>query len=584
MRNMIKLLFKVADTDTKYIKKMFLYRFFYSISVGFVIAGILYFLITVTNEIFYNEPITMFDVYVVFGIMLISFILRVIFMYFSLINKAICQFNITAKKRLEIGDRLKNVNMGFFSENRLGEIVSELTTVLSDFEALGLKFFEEMFGGFIQTIIMAIGIMFFDFITGIIIIVTLLLSLLVNALFQHKADKINKKLHMLRINLNADILEYVQGIAVIKSFGKGKDRFRKLESSILDTASEFFNQEKSFSVAHFLFTGVLKLGAFSVIFTSVYRYTRGNLDATHSLLLIMMSFIAFDGFEMMLTILNIKQMTLIGLEKVISLQNIKTIDSGKLKEITVPNITFNNVCFRYLDENDLLFDNLSLDIPEYKTTAIVGSSGSGKTTILSLMARFFDVESGEILLNGIDIKKYDYDYLLSMFSFVFQDVYLFDDTIKNNIKFGFDSATDGEVIEVSKKARCHDFIMKLEEGYNSKLNEGGSNLSGGEKQRISIARAMLKPSKFVILDEATSSVDPENEEELILALDELSKNKTVITIAHRIKTIRNADQLIVMDKGKIVGRGTHSTLINKDGLYKSFIQSRKMSSNWKIVK
>lgn len=577
----INLLFEIAGQNGKYIKRMFVYRLLYSISFGLIIGAVLYFLMKISDSVFNKTTLTTNDVFIVFFIMLISVIGRVIFMYFSLKNKAIGQFNITSEKRIKIGNRLKDVYMGYFSENRLGDIVSGLTSVLSEFEMLGLKFFEELFGGFIQTVIMAIGIMFFDITTGIIILITVIIALCTNALFQAKSDRINKKLHELRINLNSDILEYINGIAVIKSFGIGKERFKQLKDSIYKTSKAFFEQEKSFALANFIFVSILKLGVFIIILSSVSRYVNGAIPAYKSILLIVMSFVSFEGFEMTLTVLNIKQMAILGLQKINALETIEVTSSGKLKSIKTPSVEFKNVEFTY-DKERKIFDKVNLFIPEYETTALVGSSGSGKTTICNLIARFWDIDKGTILIDGKDIKKYNYDYLLSTFSFVFQDVYLFDDTIMNNIKFGNPRATNDEIIEVSKKAKCHDFITKLKDGYDTKLNEGGSNLSGGEKQRISIARAMLKQSKFVILDEATSSIDPENEEELISAIKELTKNKTVITIAHRLKTVKTAKQILVMDKGKIVSRGNHEELIGQDGLYSHFIKSREVASKWTI--
>ena len=230
-----------------------------------------------------------------------------------------------------------------------------------------------------------------------------------------------------------------------------------------------------------------------------------------------------------------------------------------------------------------VFEGLSLSIPEGKTTAIVGPSGSGKTTLCNLAARFWDVQSGEVLVDDQNVKGYDYDALLANFSFVFQDVYLFDDTIRNNIKFGNPEASDEEMMAVSKRARCHDFIMGLPDGYDTVLQEGGSNLSGGERQRISIARAMLKPSKIVILDEATSSIDPENESQLLAALDNLLQGKTTIVIAHKLNTIRNADQIVVLGKDGVDSIGSHEELLRKSAIYRGFVLGKKEAASWLVT-
>ena len=225
---------------------------------------------------------------------------------------------------------------------------------------------------------------------------------------------------------------------------------------------------------------------------------------------------------------------------------------------------------------------MSFQVREGTTTAIVGPSGSGKTTLCRLMARFYDVSEGRITLGGHNLKEFTCDSLLSNISMVFQNVYLFHDTIKANICFGTEQASEKEMIRAAKQACCHDFIMELPAGYDTIIGENGASLSGGEKQRISIARAIMKDAPVIILDEATANVDPENEKELIEAIQALTKEKTVLMIAHRLKTVRNADQIFVIDKGRIIQRGTHDELVKQDGIYRRFVDSRRQAIGWKI--
>ena len=226
---------------------------------------------------------------------------------------------------------------------------------------------------------------------------------------------------------------------------------------------------------------------------------------------------------------------------------------------------------------------MSLRIPEKTTTAFVGPSGSGKTTLCHLMARFWDVQEGEVLLGGRNVKDYSFDSLMKNFSFVFQNVYLFEDTVANNIRFCEPEAPMERVVEAAKKARCHDFILSLPNGYDTVIGEGGASLSGGEKQRISIARAIMKDAPVIILDEATANVDPENETELTAAIEALTREKTIIMIAHRLKTVRHADQIFVIDSGRIAQKGTHDELMQQEGIYKSFVEGRREAASWKLT-
>ena len=254
---------------------------------------------------------------------------------------------------------------------------------------------------------------------------------------------------------------------------------------------------------------------------------------------------------------------------------------GRIKDLIKKyDIEFKNVSFGYDDR--VILNDVSCLIRENSMTAIVGPSGSGKTTFCNLIARFWDVSSGEIKIGRTNIKDYTVENLMDNISMVFQDVYLFEDTIENNIKFGTQNATKEDVIEAAKKAQCHDFIVSLPQGYDTFIGEGGASLSGGEKQRISIARAMLKDAPIIIFDEATANIDPENEDKLKLAIESLTNNKTVIMIAHRLKTIRNASQILVLNKGCIEQRGTHEELMRQGGIYKDFVNTKSMSENWSL--
>jgi len=544
------------------------------------LSAILFCLMRICESIFDGRNVLMEDVYVVFAIAAVSMIGKILFGYLADRNKYIASYSLGAENRLYIGDRLKNVHMGYFSTNSLGNVAGGLSTVIGDLETIGVMIIEQMLVGTIQTLIMVAFVLPYDFITAVIILVTLIAGLAVNMATQKKTDTLTEKLLGLKLDLSSKMLEYVKGIGITKAFGKDKNTVKELNESITKSRKGFLAVEKVLVPVQFLFLSVFKIGICIIIVSSLMRYFSDNIAAAKSVILIVASFVVFSGFEIAGSMQSIKGVAVQNLNSVIHLRSLPVIEEGNKTEIDKAEISMKNISFSY--DEARLFNNLSLLVPEGKTTALVGFSGSGKTTLCNLMARFWDVNSGEVTVGNTNIKKYKYDELLSNFSFVFQDVYLFDDTIKNNIKFGNPSATDEQMIDIAKKAQCHDFIMQLPEGYDTVLQEGGSNLSGGERQRISIARAMLKNSKFVILDEATSSVDPENEKQLLLALKNLLQGKTTIIIAHKLSTVKNADQIIVLKNGAIEQTGTHTELASEKGIYKDFLENRRQSEEWSI--
>jgi len=580
VRELIKTLYEVSGSYSKKITKMLIFDIFKGIFEGVALGAILFCLIKICENIFNGQPVLMKDVYVVFAIAAASMIGKIIFGYLADRNKYIASYSLGAENRLYIGDRLKNVNMGYFSSNSLGDVAGGLSTVIGDLETMGVFIIEQMLVGTIQTLIMVAFVMPYDFVTAVIILLTLIAGISVNMITQRKTDRLTERLLGLKLDLSSKMLEYVRGIGITKAFGKDKNTVKELNESITKSRKGFLDVEKILVPTQFMFLLVFKIGICVIILSSLMRYFSGNVEVTKAIILIVMSFVVFSGFELAGSMQNIKGVAVQNLNSVLNLRNLPVIEEGEKTEIDKAEISMENISFSY-DEAEL-FNNLSMTVPEGKTTALVGFSGSGKTTLCNLMARFWDVNSGDVNVGSTNIKEYKYDELLSNFSFVFQDVYLFDDTVRNNIKFGNPNATDEEMMEIAKKAQCHDFIMKLPQGYDTILQEGGSNLSGGERQRISIARAMLKRSKFVILDEATSSVDPENEKQLLMALKSLLKDKTTIIIAHKLSTVKNADHIIVLKNGAIEQIGTHDVLASEQGIYKDFIETRKQSERWEI--
>ena len=580
MIELIKRLYIVAGEQSGRITKMLIFNTLKSFFESFMLGGVLFLLMKICEGIFDNNPVIMKDVYTVAMIEVIGVTGKITCGYFADKNKNTASYSLGAENRLIVGDRLKKVNMGYFNDNSLGDVAGRMSTAITELETIGVLIITALISGTIQTVMMGIFIFPFDMITGLIILATIAIGLLINNLVQNKMDKLTTVLLKIRINLSAKTLEYVKGISVLKAFGKNKEVAKELEDSISATRKGFLDIEKIMAPIQLLYLAVFKLGIVAIIGTSLLRFLNGELNPTKSIMLIVASFVVFSGIEMVGGMQNLKGIAVQDLDSVMKLRSLKVIDEGEKTEINEPSVELKDVNFSYGDGE--LFHKLNLTVPSGKTTAIVGFSGSGKTTLCNLVSRFWDVTGGEVLIDGKNVKDFNYDAFLANFSFVFQDVYLFDDTVRNNIKFGNQDATDEEMIEVAKKARCHDFIMSLPDGYDTVLQEGGSNLSGGERQRISIARAMLKPSKIVILDEATSSIDPENEKQLLQALDYLLKDKTTIIIAHKLNTIKNADQIVVLDKGGIESYGTHAELMEKSPIYQKFVAYRETAAKWEI--
>ncbi|UZQ50122.1 ABC transporter ATP-binding protein [Clostridium kluyveri] len=528
-----------------------------------------------------GENITMETVFLAFLIMAVGLTGKILFGYLANEKRSIACFSMCSDKRIEIGDRLKRMPMGYFSSNRLGEISSVVTTTIGDIENKAGDILDKIIVGFIHAVIISIVISLFDWRIGIISILAIILGMIVNSILQKKSIDIAPKRQEAQSALVSAVLEYIQGISIVKSFGLGEKSNRAVDEAVEESRKRNMGLEKVFNKLIALYLYVFKIAACTIILMSCYLFSGGRLSLLSTLMMVISSFVIYSYIELIGTVSGVLRLLDSSMDKIQAVEEIPLMDeNGRDIQPENYNIELKNVSFSY-DERKIL-DNITLTIPQNSTVAIVGPSGGGKSTICSLIARFWDVNEGRVLLGGYDVKEYTCESLMRNISMVFQNVYLFHDTILNNIKFGYPEVTMEEVVEAAKRASCHEFIEKLPEGYNTLIGEGGSSLSGGEKQRISIARAILKDAPIIILDEATSSVDPENENQLQLAIRELTKYKTVIMIAHRLSTVRNADKIFVLSEGHIVQSGKHEELINEEGIYREFIQIRKKAIGWNL--
>ena len=559
-------------------------KFYTSVCLGLLKAFIIAFRIPAIGLVvmaIINNNVSMQTVGLSLGMMLLSVILNILISLKVTMLQTEAGYHTCTHKRIEIAEHMRYLPMGYFNQNSLGQITSVTTNTLESLADVATRVVMMTLEGFLTAGTITVFVFIYDWKIGLILLAGLILFLLPNGLMRWQAGNVSEAKQQADTDLVAVVLEYSQGIAEVKNYNIVQLSAKKLSHAIenkrhLDTKLTWVTSP------YIALQGMItKLTGTIMGLFSIYFYLQGSMSLLICIMMLISAFMIYeslDGVGSFSSLLRIVDLSVDMVNKVLS---IKPMDiSGKDLQSKTSNIKLDHVSFSY--ESKKIIDDVSLDIPEKTTTALVGPSGSGKTTLCNLIARFWDVESGSISLDGHDVKEYSYDSLIRNFSFVFQTVYLFEDTIENNIKFGNPDASHEEVVAAAKKAACHDFILSLPEGYQTKIGEGGASLSGGERQRISIARAIIKDAPIIILDEATANVDPENEEALMQAIHSLTKDKTIIMIAHRLKTVERADQIVVLDKGRIVEQGKHRELLAKQGLYSRFIQERRSAASWRI--
>lgn len=488
---------------------------------------------------------------------------------------------VAAGQRIHLGDVLKRVPLGYFSQNSVGDILAGVTTELSVLELQGMKMVDAVINGYAKFIAIVLCLIFFSPVAAAISVIGVVFSALALHGISRHSEKTATTAHEAVENMSGAAIEYIRGLSIVKSFGQegaSTQSFRSANKALKDIR---IGIEKGFTPFNCLHLFALKLASMGIVFICAWQAAQGLMSMAFFLMFVLFSFVMFGSVENINDAAHLLGVIDSAMDKLEALENAEYIDQdGTDIKPTSYDIEFKDVSFGYDDR--MVLHDLNFTIPQNATTAIVGPSGGGKTTLCNLIARFYDVNSGTITLGGTDIRIFTCDSLLRNISMVFQNVYLFRDTIKNNIKFGSPDAADEQIIAAAKAAPCHDFIMALPDGYDTVIGEGGSSLSGGEKQRISIARAMLKDAPIVILDEATASIDPENEHLIQEAISALTHGKTIVTIAHRLATIENADQILVIDGGTVAQRGTHKELLEQEGTYKTFIKIREQAEGWRI--
>ncbi len=528
-----------------------------------------------------NKSLTLNDIYILSAALAGDLVLGCIFNYLGNKKLSLPAYEIFGDERLKLGDRIKRFAMGYFTDGNIGDLTAVVTSDMKYIEEFGTV----KLGTLVSTLFASGVVLIMLFFISTPVAIVTLIAYIPCALLYRKLQKIaqtcSKESQETQKNVVGGIVEYIKGMEVIKAFSLTGNRHKK----IVNQFEEFKNAQISFSdkftVPLMYIEIITGIATGTIIFLSANTATSNSAYLAYLILFAIMAFEIFKPINSLSSVsgdIRLMEAALNRYEKAMSTEKIR--DEGTVSKLDRFDIEFSQVSFSY-DKKEILH-NMSFIAKEKSLTALVGKSGCGKTTVTSLIARFWDVNKGGIFIGGKNIKDISFASLMENISMVFQNVYLFNDSIYNNIAFGNKNATKGEVIEAAKKARCYDFIMDYDEGFDTMIGEGGASLSGGEKQRISIARAILKDAPIVLLDEATASIDPDNENLIQEAISELIAHKTIIVIAHKLSTIKNADAILVIEDGQITDRGKHIDLVQKEGLYKTLWEKREKSRTWKI--
>lgn len=578
MIHVFKKIWNFSEKEKNNLRKSIVIGFLNAIFNSFLVAALY-----VVLKAILEDSVSTETAWTAFFIMALSIAGKIVTQYFSQLERTHAGYFMVADKRIAIGEKLKSVPMGYFNQNSLGQITAIETTILNDVESAVPVVLVTTLGGFLNSLVFALFLVAFDVRLGAITLAGIAVFLLITAAMERKSREGVPARQEAQSVLVEAVLEMIQGMSVVKAFDLDHDLDKKVDRAIEASFEKNEKLEKAMTPYVAMQQLVLYVFGVALMFGAITFYLNGTMELSKSLIMVICSFLVYEQLKVAGSCVANMRIAEHSIDKANKIDDVPVMDEGG-KDIVPASteICFQNVKFSY--GKKVILNDMTFTIPEKKMTAIVGPSGSGKTTLCSLIPRFWDVDAGAVSIGGVNVKDYTLNSLMKNVSMVFQKVYLFADTIENNIKFGKPDATHEEVVEAAKRACCHEFIMALPDGYQTKIGEGGASLSGGEKQRISIARALIKDAQIVIFDEATANVDPENEDRLQRAIEELTKDKTVIMIAHRLKTVRNAEKILVLNDGKIAQEGRHEDLIKESGIYADFVNGRKEAIGWKLGK
>lgn len=579
MLKTVKRIFKWAEQYKRRLYTGFVYSFLVSVFTALPIMIGAYILNETILDMRGEQPMHPEHIWLSLVVIAALIILRFLFSYLRAKTQESVGHEVAANERIDLGEILKRVSLGYFEKNKTGDISATMTTELSVLELMCMKMVDNIVGGYITVGATILCLAFFSPFIALISAAGVLLSAVFLRMLNRRSQKTSPVVHKTQEDMAGGTIEFLHGMSVVKSYGKEGGAMDAIRGAFERNCAINLKAEKGYAPINAMHMLALKLASAAIVLVASLLAMEGAMPLPYTLMMMVFSFSLFASVEIINDSAHVMGMVGSTLDNIEQLKNIEYIDdNGKTIVPKSFDIRFDNVSFGY-DERKVV-KNVSFIIPQNTITAIVGPSGCGKTTLCNLIARFYDVQDGSISIGGKDVREFTCDSLLKNISMVFQNVYLFNDTVRNNIRFGKADASQKEIIEAAKSARCYEFIMELPNGFDTVISEGGTSLSGGEKQRISIARAILKDAPIVILDEATSSIDPENEHHIQSAIGELTKGKTIIIIAHRLATIEHADQILVMDEGEVVQCGTHQKLADKKGIYRRFLHIRQQAEGW----
>ncbi len=582
---MLKTVYKFLELMKAQRRKLYLSFLFNFLDGIFIMIPLViaYYMVASIPELNKNATRQLDEKSLIFCIaaMAVTIICRIILRYATMRLRSGAGYEAICEKRISLGSHLKRASMGFFSKKNQGDLISTITSDAAFLEIEGIGVIEKAATGIPSLVIGLIFLFCVDYRIFIFSVLLLIPAWYAYRRLASTQDRLNINRQKFIGTVTEETVEFVHGIHILKSCQTEKQHETKIMQIFERLQDESIRNELSHLFPIALFQFWFRAITAGTIFLAGMFFLLNDIDYMRLFLLTLSSFGLFQGIEGMGIFSIFAKMTAQSLKRMDIIDNIPVMsDISGEEELNQFDISYENVSFAY--DSTPVLKGISFNIPERTTTALVGLSGSGKTTVINLLGRFWDAQQGKIKIGGKEIQNLSYEYLLRNLSFVFQDVMLFQDSILNNIRIGKPSACLDEVVEAAKKAGCHDFIMELPDGYDTVPGEGGSTLSGGEKQRIAIARALIKDAPIVLLDEVTANIDVENEVKIQSALQELLKNKTVIMIAHKLSTIQDVDQILVIEDGSISQKGTHNELMKQIGLYKKLWDMQYQTEKWKI--